>query len=208
MNLSISEYKQALSDVGIEIKTFARRGTAENPIEGDTQMLLFRKRLWTPLDTVWDDDQRELLPDGLRDREFGHLMMLRLKDKSAPVIPWNLQEAIGDFAFYRKEGEVDEDTIETFVVCEKAPDAEELTDWGYEPAERPGYYVSTFPFFDRIQMLVLTEMQDTPTNNTFRRFFRDPQINEFAYELLMNETPLGSSGGMSMSGLSFQFREL
>ncbi|MEM7535712.1 MAG: hypothetical protein AAF639_26275 [Chloroflexota bacterium] len=208
MNLSITDYKQAFNDAGIEIKTFARRGTAENPIEEDTQMLLFRKRLWTPLDTVWDDEQRILLPDGLQAREFGHLMMLRLKDKSATVIPWNLQEAIGDFAYYRKEEEVHEDYIEAFVVCEKAPDAQELSDWGYEQTEHIGYYVSTLPFFDRIQILVLTEMPNTPHNNTFRHFFRDPQVDEFAYEILMNETPLGSAHGMSARGVSFQLREL
>ncbi|MEM7535713.1 MAG: hypothetical protein AAF639_26280 [Chloroflexota bacterium] len=208
MNLSVTEYKQAFHDVGIEIKTFMRYRASETPSEVDTQMLLLRRHLWTPLDTVWTDEQRVLLPDGIREREFGHLMLLRLKDKSVSLVARNLKECIANSTFYGDEESLDDDMIGVYAICETRPDAKLLENSHYQCSEHSGIYVSSHELMESVAILVLAEMKDTPQNNTFRRFIRDPQVNEYAYDLLMNEQPVGSVNDISVGLLSLRLKEL
>ena len=126
----------------------------------------------------WTDNQRELLPDGVRDRDCAH-HILECKITES-VTEQSLQQALTYDYLYRQSQELTESAVQTYVVSAKTPHKAKLTAWGYTISEHPGVYVSTLPLLSKVILLVLNELRDLPHNEYLRLFASQQRVRRDA----------------------------
>ena len=115
----------------------------------------------------WTADQQARLPDGVRDRQAAHhLLECKLTES---VTDQSFQQALTYDYLYRQSQQLAEAELQTYIVSARTPQAARLAQWGYR-AEQPGVYVSPLPLFNKVVLLALNELADTPHNDYFRLF--------------------------------------
>ena len=117
---------------------------------------------------AWTEEQRRLLPDGIRDRNCRH-HLLECKF-SESVNEWAIQQALGYDNFYCRAQGLKQDQLQTYVISAKTPNAEFLQRLGYQNSEANGVYTTNLPILSRIVLLVLNELDNQPHNDFLRLF--------------------------------------
>ncbi|MFN3332510.1 MAG: hypothetical protein ACK47M_08370, partial [Caldilinea sp.] len=144
-------------------------------------VLLLRRR-----GRQWTEAQRQLLPDGVRDR-MGHHHLLECKF-SESLNESALQQALSYDYFYRQSHRLKTGELQTYVVSARTPRAAWLRQYGYAP-EQPGVYVSTLPLVEKIVVLVLNELSKAPHNEFLRLFASRQQVRrQSIHEVLQQPT--------------------
>ena len=116
----------------------------------------------------WNEEQRALLPDGIRDRHMkNHILECKITESATNQA---FQQLLVYDYLYRGSKELALDELQCYLVSSKTPLAERMAEWGYEQAENPGVYVTKTPVLDRIVLLILNELREEPHNDYFRLF--------------------------------------
>jgi len=94
----------------------------------------------------WNEEQRALLPDGIRDRQMAnHLLECKITES---VNNQAFQQILVYDYLYRQSKQLALDELQCYIVSAKTPLPERLAEWGYEVAEHPGVYVTKTPVLD------------------------------------------------------------
>ena len=115
----------------------------------------------------WSDEQRKLLPDGVRDRNAGHHLLECKFSESFNELA--LQQALGYDYFYRQTQRLKAGELQTYVVSAQTPRKALLNRLGYR-GEQPGVYITSVPILEKVVLLVLNELSDEPHNEFLRLF--------------------------------------
>jgi hypothetical protein len=116
----------------------------------------------------WSEEQKNRLPDGIRDCEASHIL---IEFKYTESVNENaLLQALGYDYFYRRTQKLAEHEVGTFLVSSKTPEKETLRIFGYEMSGKPGVYRSENRLLKRISLILLNELSDTP-HNAFLKCF-------------------------------------
>jgi hypothetical protein len=127
----------------------------------------------------WTDEQRALLPDGVRDRNAAHhLLECKITES---VTEESLQQALTYEYLYRQSQQLAVADLQTYIVSAQTTQKEKLVAWGYTVSEFPGVYVSTYPLLHKVVLLLLNELRDTPHNEYFRLFASRQRVRERAF---------------------------
>jgi len=119
----------------------------------------------------WTAEQRQYLPDGLRDSPATHLLIefkytQSLEEKS-------FRQAIAYDTLYRQQQayqKLPAEAIQTFIVSAITPQAETLTQFGYQPTGVAGVYQSQEIFLRNIPLILLNELSLEQHNAFFKLF--------------------------------------
>lgn len=120
----------------------------------------------------WTDEQRERLPDGIRDSQASHIL-LEFKYTESINKDALIQAQMYDF-LYRQSQKLTDKDVQTFIISAKQPQPETLTKWGYIGTEYSGVYKSQNPLLITIPLLSLNELSDEP-HNAFIKCFASQQ---------------------------------
>ena len=131
------------------------------PPKVDVLLLRRRGRRWT-------EAQRQLLPDGVRDRNAHH-HLLECKF-SESVNEAALQQALSYDYFYRRTQQLKVSELQTYLISARTPRTALLARFNYRQAEQPGVYVTDQPLLEKVVLLVLNELRDAPHNEFLRLF--------------------------------------
>jgi hypothetical protein len=131
------------------------------PPKADVLLLRRRGRQWT-------EAQRQLLPDGVRDRNAHH-HLLECKF-SESVNEAALQQALSYDYFYRRTQQLKVNELQTYLLSARTPRTALLTRFKYRQAEHPGVYITDQPLLEKVVLLVLNELRDAPHNEFLRLF--------------------------------------
>lgn len=131
------------------------------PPKADVLLLRRRGRRWT-------EAQRQLLPDGVRDRNAHH-HLLECKF-SESVNEAALQQALSYDYFYRRTQQLKANELQTYLISARTPRTVLLTRFNYRQAEQPGVYITDQPLLEKVVLLVLNELRDAPHNEFLRLF--------------------------------------
>jgi hypothetical protein len=121
----------------------------------------------------WSEEQRQRLPDGVRDRKARH-HLLECKF-SESVNETALQQALSYDYFYRQTHQLKAGELQTYVVSARTPRTALMDRFGYHMVEQPGVYVTGQPMLDRVVLLALNQLRDVP-HNEFLRLFASRQV--------------------------------
>ena len=131
------------------------------PPKADVLLLRRRGRRWT-------EAQRQLLPDGVRDRNAHH-HLLECKF-SESVNEAALQQALSYDYFYRRTQQLKVNELQTYLISARTPRTALLNRFNYRQAEQPGVYITDQPLLEKVVLLVLNELRDAPHNEFLRLF--------------------------------------
>lgn len=143
-------------------------------------ILLLRRR-----GRQWSHEQRELLPDGIRDRHAHH-HLLECKFSEA-VNEAALQQALSYDYFYRQTQRIKAAELQTYVVGAQTPRVALLNRFGYHGTDLPGVYVSSQPMLEKVVMLVINELRNEPQNELLRLFASRQQVRRQTIENVMQK---------------------
>ena len=125
-------------------------------------VLLLRRR-----GKAWTTAQRDLLPDGVRDRNAQHHLLECKFSESLNAAA--VQQALSYDYFYRQTHQLKIGELQTYVVSARTPRPAWLQQFGYT-VEQAGVYASTQPLAAKVVVLVLNELSDAPHNEFLRLF--------------------------------------
>ncbi|MEM7532229.1 MAG: hypothetical protein AAF639_08635 [Chloroflexota bacterium] len=130
----------------------------------------------------WNERQRAVLPDGVRDRHVKHhLFEIKMRQS---LTEDSLQQALVYDYLYRQKQSLARDAIQTYVVCSITPQKARLQAMGFEEGEYPGVYVHKGAVLKRFVLIVLNQLRDEPHNIYFRAFASRKNIRTSAFSRL------------------------
>lgn len=118
--------------------------------------------------TGWSDQQRDYLPDGIRDSLAEH-HILELKYTEA-VNQEVFDQVVGYGHFYRQSRKLAREQVRCFILSSYSTDKQTRQTFGYTQMSHPGVYHSDNPLLVDIPLLLLNELSDTPHNVLFKLF--------------------------------------
>ena len=167
----------------VDIQVYGEIPVMNNPPKADVLLLRVKGRRWTKA-------QRTLLPDGIRDRHAGHVLIEFKYTESLNERVY--QKAAGYDAFYKEAQKLTNDAVQSYIVLSKTPRKARLITNGYEQAKWPGVMVSERDVFRRMPLILLNELDPTPHNLAFKLFAsRREQKETTATEILEKSLPDG-----------------
>ncbi len=119
----------------------------------------------------WTEEQRQYLPDGLRDSRATHLLLEFKYTQSLEEA--SFRQAIAYDMLYRQlqsNRDLPQEAIQTFIISAKTSQAETLSKFGYQPTEQTGVYISQELFLQNIPLLLLNELSNEQ-HNAFVKLF-------------------------------------
>lgn len=152
-------FLESVTHVGIQVNPSFLVTTL--PPKGD--ILLIRDSGET-----WTDEQRQYLPDGIRDCSARHVIG-DLKYTESVTEDSFLQLGYYDYR-YRKSQNLKRSEVNSFLLSAKAPQASRLKKWGYEATEHAGVYASTSTLLEWMPIISLNELRDEPHNAVVKCF--------------------------------------
>ncbi len=165
--------KNLLSPVNIHVSTEVDV-MAESP---KIDILLLRRE-----EPEWTAEQRELLPDGIRDSKASDIL---LEFKYTESINEDaLMQAVGYDFFYRQHQTLSRERVQSFLLSAKKPQNSTLKKRGYQSTEHPGVYRSKFDLNRHIVLLSLNELSNEPHNAFVKCFASHRQEKQHAFEVL------------------------
>ncbi|MEM7534723.1 MAG: hypothetical protein AAF639_21270 [Chloroflexota bacterium] len=133
--------------------------------------------------TRWTKAQRALLPDGIRDRHTKHhLLEFKITEN---VTFGGIEQAVNYDYLYRKSQTLKYGELQTYIISSTTPHKSRLQDWGYSQSRHSGVYMSSQPFFNRVIIISLNQLKETPYNQYFRLFASRKKVRESALHYLM-----------------------
>ncbi len=128
----------------------------------------------------WTDEQLPLLCDGLRDTLANHLLIEFKYTESLSADA--LLQALGYQYFYRQAQRLNEAELQVFVMVAQTPRKRVLNQYRYETSAIAGVYQSKQPLLDRVQVIVLNQLQFTPHNAFVQCFASQRRVYRSAFE--------------------------
>ena len=151
--------KRLLTPTGITVITDVP--VMSEPPEADILLLRREHKKWTK-------EQKERLPDGIRDTDAGHVLL-----------EFKYSESINKKAFcqtlcydylYRSSQKLKKHEVKTFLLSAKTPNEATLKKFAYYPWKKPGVYHSKNTFLEDILLILLNELSDEPHNAWIKCF--------------------------------------
>ncbi|TGO03522.1 hypothetical protein PN36_05100 [Candidatus Thiomargarita nelsonii] len=104
----------------------------------------------------WTKEQRERLPDGIRDSATKYIL---IEFKATESINKNsfIQASWYEYS-YKRSQKINDDEIQTFVMCAKQPQKVNREQYGYTIRVQPGIYQSTIIAYNHITLISLNEL--------------------------------------------------
>jgi len=131
----------------------------------------------------WSEEQRAVLPDGVRDRNVQHHLFEFKITESVNIHTFKQVDMYEHL--YPQLKKIKHDEFQSYIVSSKTTDETNLKAWGYKEADYPGVYVSTNPRCEYIVLLLLNELRDVSHNNYFRLFASLKEVRQSALESLL-----------------------
>jgi hypothetical protein len=141
--------------------------------------------------TDWTEEQRQRLPDGIRDSSAPHIVIEFKYTES--FTPEAVQQSLAYDWFYKQSQELDDTKVQTFLVCAKQPQAERLAQFGYLGTTQAGVYQHPQLLLHKIILLSLNELADSPHNAFFKCFASQKAEKKKAFDRLIAGEPLNLS---------------
>ena len=116
----------------------------------------------------WTREQRERLPDGLRDTDAARLV-LELKC-SESLNEDAVCQAGGYHFFYKTHNELKNSDLQMFLISLRTPREATLKEFGYEPTEKAGVFRSGLPVCRLLPLISLNDLSDSPHNIPLKLF--------------------------------------
>jgi hypothetical protein len=154
---------------------------------------------------AWNEEQRALLPDGLRTCGASRI-----------VIEFKYTESFGYDALaqaqaydylYRHSERLSKQEVRTFLVCSKSPSPESLAEFGYSECLAPGVYTCVQSLGQRVDVMVLNELSDHSNNLDFKLFASKHQVRDETLEKLKNAPSLSEEALYFLSTLKVQWQD-
>ncbi|MCP4105047.1 MAG: hypothetical protein GY749_05860 [Desulfobacteraceae bacterium] len=120
----------------------------------------------------WTEEQMQVLPDGIRDFYSDHTLLEFKTDD--PIDESSLRLLVAETYFYHEEYKCEFDDIQWFLIT-RHPIPEEIINLFHYVSFREGIYHSGDLFIDRIRLIRIEELKNTPRNAPFKFFSTDGQ---------------------------------
>ena len=146
-------FKLLLTPLGITVLTEV--SVVTEPPEAD--ILLLRRE-----SDSWTDKQFERLPAGIRDSTAHHILIEFKATESFSKEA--LIQASAYEHFYKNSQKLNDDEIQTFVICAKQPQKANREQYGYKIRVQPGVYQSSHIAFNHITLISLNELPNVLHN--------------------------------------------
>ncbi|OAD18627.1 hypothetical protein THIOM_005766 [Candidatus Thiomargarita nelsonii] len=106
----------------------------------------------------WTKEQRERLPDGIRDSKTKYVL---IEFKATESLNKNtfIQTSWYEYS-YKRSQKISDDEIQTFVMCAKQPQKANREQHGYTVQVQPGIYQSTNTAYNHITLISLNELRN------------------------------------------------
>jgi len=143
----------------------------------EADILLFR-----PETPKWTNEQRQRLPDGIRQSQ-AHYILIEFKYTESVTQSAFVQAQAYEY-FYKQYKSLKDKDIQTFVVTAKKPRYPTRKKWGYEQAVYPGVYKSNHELLKRIPLISLNELSAKLHNAYFKLFASHKVVRERVFKQL------------------------
>ena len=144
-----------------------------------TDILLLRRET-----AQWTDEQKARLPDGVRDTDAEHVL-LEFK-YSESLTTDTMQQLLGYELFYRRAQNLSVDAVQGFLLSAKTPQSDTLAQFGYAETMQYGVYRSELPLINKVPLLVLNQLDNTPHNIWIRCFSSRQAEKQRAFQMIQN----------------------
>ncbi|MEN8216176.1 MAG: hypothetical protein ABFS56_07330 [Pseudomonadota bacterium] len=141
--------KFLLAPVGITVLTDVK--VMSKPPEADILLLKLKSPKWTK-------EQRERLPDGIRDSTAHHIL-IEFKATESINKDTFIQASWYEYS-YKRSQKITDNEIQTFVICAKQPQKANREQYGYTIRVQAGIYQSTQIAYDHLTLISLNELPD------------------------------------------------
>ena len=152
----------------------------------------------------WSEEQLHLLCDGIRNTIARHVLVEFKYSESLSVDA--LLQALGYHYFYRQSQSLSEAELQTFVMVAITPRRQLLEHFGYSVSEVPGVYRSQQPLLEKVQLIVLNQLQPSPHNAFVQCFASQRRVYQSAFTEIqkLDEAQLSQSAWALVAGLQRQ----
>ncbi len=169
--------EELLTPVGITVMTGFP--IMSNPPEAD--ILLLRREGGTQ----WTAEQYARLPDGIRHSAAAHILLEFKYTESVNLAA--LQQAVGYDSFYRRNNQLTEQEVQTFLLSSRQPNGRFLETFGYQTSEWTGVYTSQNPMLSRLPILSLNTLSAAEHNAYIKCFASRKKEKQRAFNALQTE---------------------
>lgn len=139
----------------------------------------------------WNEAQKALLADGLRDTNASHLLIEFKYTESLNEA--SFVQILGYDQFYQKGQGLKRHDLQSFLISSKTPTSGILKLLGFRQTEKQGVYISQAPLVHPLRVILLNELSDTPNNAMLKCFAsRRTEWNK-AFATIENRTLLKKS---------------
>ncbi len=133
----------------------------------------------------WTAEQRERLPDGIRESQAPQIL-IEFKATESLSKETFIQAAAYEY-FYKQSQKLTDDDIQTFVICAIQPQKANREQYGYKIRIQPGVYQSDNIAFNHITLISLNELPDE-LHNAWVTCLASKKLKRFkAFTLLGSE---------------------
>ena len=152
----------------------------------------------------WSEEQLHLLCDGIRNTIARHVLIEFKYSESLSVDA--LLQALGYHYFYRQSQSLSEAELQTFVMVAITPRRQLLEHFGFSVSEVPGVYRSQQPLLEKVQLIVLNQLQPSPHNAFVQCFASQRRVYQSAFAQIqkLDEAQLSQSAWALVAGLQSQ----
>lgn len=153
----------------------------------------------------WSEEQRALLPDGLRSCGATRIM-LEFKYTESFGIEAVRQTLAYDW-LYRKSEHLADHQLRAFLICSMTPSAHRLEGMGYQPTDCPGVYRSCNDVCRNVDIISLNELSDEPQNLAFKLFASRKEVREHTADTLMARSNVSDEVVYFLQTLRMEWQE-
>ena len=161
----------------VNISVYTEFPLMSEPPEADI-LLLRRKH------PAWTTEQRNLLPDGIRDSQARHILLEFKYTES--INEEAFLQSLGYDTFYKRSKQLTSQEVQTFLLSAKKTQRENLVKFGYQPTALSGVYQSQNWPLTKIPLLSLNELSNEAHNAFFKCFASRKQEKLRAFNTLKN----------------------
>lgn len=190
---------ELLTPVGVQVKTEIQL----MPSSPRADILLIR-----PEGKRWTREQKNRLPDGIRDSSALHALVEFKYTES--LNKRSLRFALAYDVFYKQVENLSVKQVQTYLVSSRVPNRKFLSRYGYLESPKPGVFISSYPLIADIILISLNELEDSPHNAYFKCFASRRAEQRAAFQTLEQESLVYSLPELSwiLSGLRLQLLDV
>ncbi|SLM28394.1 conserved hypothetical protein [Desulfamplus magnetovallimortis] len=159
----------------VDIAVMTDFSIMSEPPEAD--ILLLRRNL-----PNWSEEQKSLLPDGIRDTDAEHILIEFKYTES--VNQSVLNQALAYDTFYKRAKKLSQNRVKTFVLSSKRPTKHFFNKFDYKETSLPGIYKSNAPMLESLTVISLNDLTDEPHNLFVKCFASRKKEQDKAFKKL------------------------